>query len=328
MLAEMTGQDFKVRVLPPRQDHPRGAPFAQPAYGFGPAPVIEQRPPCFDSAPNQAPGGFTHNDVQSREAGTPGFQADDEDFGANLNGNATPELYVCRMHHTHDHWTWGARPLGQSLYRLRLGNPTSPSWIARQRFSRVRFLESHAIRVASLSKDTLKPMELKPKGNWIRAITLVRRTAISFSVSLSEAHSLLLYRSCQPEVDMGQSNQTRETLHQFRERLQRRLQILQLEESRLETELATEVADRTCWAETGDRAQMLAELENGFARRLLIEMSKNRTLRALDRAVTGSYGLCEDCGARIPKERLEVWPEATRCVRCQRSSETMHPLAS
>lgn len=126
---------------------------------------------------------------------------------------------------------------------------------------------------------------------------------------------------------MGQSNQAREPLQQFRERLRRRLQILQLDESRLETELATEVADRTCWVETGDQAQMLAELENGFARRLLIEMSKNRTLRALDRAVTGSYGLCEDCGARIPNERLEVWPEATRCVDCQRSSDLRRPLA-
>jgi len=126
---------------------------------------------------------------------------------------------------------------------------------------------------------------------------------------------------------MSQSRRSREHLQQFRERLRRRLEMLQLEESQLDTALANEVDDRTCWAETGDQAQMLAELEYGFARRLVIEMSKERTVQALTRVVSGSYGLCEDCGVRIPEERLEVWPEATRCVRCQRSSEMMHPLA-
>ncbi|MHB8587512.1 MAG: TraR/DksA family transcriptional regulator [Candidatus Dormibacteraceae bacterium] len=125
---------------------------------------------------------------------------------------------------------------------------------------------------------------------------------------------------------MNQPNQKREPLPQFRERLRRRLQILQLEENQVETELATEVDDHTCWTETGDQAQMLAEMENGFARRLVIEVSMNRTLRALERAVRGTYGLCEDCGVRIPEERLEVWPEATRCVRCQRLSDMRSPV--
>lgn len=33
------------------------------------------------------------------------------------------------------------------------------------------------------------------------------------------------------------------------------------------------------------------------------------------------FGICEDCGRRIPEERLLIVPEATRCVRCQSETE-------
>src|SRR5215217_6674442 len=37
---------------------------------------------------------------------------------------------------------------------------------------------------------------------------------------------------------------------------------------------------------------------------------------ALSRLETGSYGVCESCGAPIPGERLEAIPHARRCVSC------------
>ncbi|WP_253943888.1 TraR/DksA family transcriptional regulator [Nocardioides marmotae] len=37
---------------------------------------------------------------------------------------------------------------------------------------------------------------------------------------------------------------------------------------------------------------------------------------ALDRLAAGTYGVCERCGRPIPAERLEVRPEARRCVAC------------
>lgn len=43
--------------------------------------------------------------------------------------------------------------------------------------------------------------------------------------------------------------------------------------------------------------------------------------RALERLREGRYGLCEDCGAPIPARRLQLSPEATRCVICQRVAE-------
>ncbi len=42
--------------------------------------------------------------------------------------------------------------------------------------------------------------------------------------------------------------------------------------------------------------------------------------RALERLDRGEYGRCEGCGGPIPKERLEVRPAASRCVRCAAAS--------
>ncbi len=37
---------------------------------------------------------------------------------------------------------------------------------------------------------------------------------------------------------------------------------------------------------------------------------------ALERIEEASYGKCEECGARIPKTRLNAIPYATMCVKC------------
>jgi DnaK suppressor protein len=47
---------------------------------------------------------------------------------------------------------------------------------------------------------------------------------------------------------------------------------------------------------------------------LLVQLGE--TQRALAKLDEGSYGTCDDCGARIPEGRLEVHPWAVRCVAC------------
>jgi DnaK suppressor protein len=42
---------------------------------------------------------------------------------------------------------------------------------------------------------------------------------------------------------------------------------------------------------------------------------------SLERIEEGTYGLCEDCGAKIPKSRLNAIPYATLCVRCAEQQE-------
>jgi RNA polymerase-binding transcription factor DksA len=38
----------------------------------------------------------------------------------------------------------------------------------------------------------------------------------------------------------------------------------------------------------------------------------------------GTYGMCQECGRKIPAERLKARPEATLCIPCQRRVETGH----
>jgi DnaK suppressor protein len=42
---------------------------------------------------------------------------------------------------------------------------------------------------------------------------------------------------------------------------------------------------------------------------------------AIDRIEESTYGLCEECGIKIPKARLKVLPFATYCVECQEKNE-------
>lgn len=58
-----------------------------------------------------------------------------------------------------------------------------------------------------------------------------------------------------------------------------------------------------------------------YATRLSIEYSLESRLKdvsaALEKIAKGKYGLCEKCGKKIEKERLEVYPEARTCNKCK-----------
>ena len=38
--------------------------------------------------------------------------------------------------------------------------------------------------------------------------------------------------------------------------------------------------------------------------------------QALSRIEEGTYGRCTECGAEIPRDRLQVFPETATCVEC------------
>jgi len=42
---------------------------------------------------------------------------------------------------------------------------------------------------------------------------------------------------------------------------------------------------------------------------------------ALERLAEGTYGICEECGQRIPDARLRAVPSASLCVRCKETAE-------
>jgi len=51
------------------------------------------------------------------------------------------------------------------------------------------------------------------------------------------------------------------------------------------------------------------------------EVRAIEAIKALQRIQDGTYGICVDCGRNIPAARLQVKPEATRCVGCQSEHE-------
>jgi len=46
---------------------------------------------------------------------------------------------------------------------------------------------------------------------------------------------------------------------------------------------------------------------------------------ALSRIEQGTYGICEDCGKRIPVARLKAVPQATQCLACKMQHEREQP---
>jgi len=72
------------------------------------------------------------------------------------------------------------------------------------------------------------------------------------------------------------------------------------------------------------REEMLHELAADEAVYVMSGKGHSRAVEALDalrRIRDGTYGICADCGKRIPAARLQAKPEATRCVACQTEYE-------
>jgi DnaK suppressor protein len=73
------------------------------------------------------------------------------------------------------------------------------------------------------------------------------------------------------------------------------------------------------------RQEMLRELAADELSSLSIGNTYMRATEAIDalqRIQDGTYGICTDCGKRIPAARLQVKPEAKRCIVCQTEYET------
>ncbi|MBO9513612.1 MAG: TraR/DksA family transcriptional regulator [Variovorax sp.] len=72
----------------------------------------------------------------------------------------------------------------------------------------------------------------------------------------------------------------------------------------------------------------LADLGEAATRETVRQAEKDRDALELrqiaaakERMRQGRYGLCIDCGAPIPRARLEVQPASERCVPCQEAFE-------
>lgn len=68
-----------------------------------------------------------------------------------------------------------------------------------------------------------------------------------------------------------------------------------------------------------------AEEQFGHARVSAIKAELNakskQIKKALGRVKKGKYGICEDCNKLIDTDRLAIYPEATKCIRCEKKRE-------
>lgn len=71
-----------------------------------------------------------------------------------------------------------------------------------------------------------------------------------------------------------------------------------------------------------DSGSNLADADREEASLEVLRAQLERVREALGRLDEGAYGRCVDCGRELPDERLEVRPEAERCVDCQQRAES------
>jgi DnaK suppressor protein len=70
-----------------------------------------------------------------------------------------------------------------------------------------------------------------------------------------------------------------------------------------------------------DAPQRQPEREVDFALTDMETAELGQIGRALERLGTADFGLCDDCGAQIPLDRLKLEPHAMRCVPCESARE-------
>jgi len=90
-------------------------------------------------------------------------------------------------------------------------------------------------------------------------------------------------------------------------------------------------AEDKTYAELAGRVLDVAEesVADMFADDKILRIEKEVTEQAdvaaaLARITDGTYGTCSDCGEEIGVKRLDAWPTAKRCIRCQTHYEKQH----
>jgi RNA polymerase-binding transcription factor DksA len=115
-------------------------------------------------------------------------------------------------------------------------------------------------------------------------------------------------------------------LAEFKALLTRRRRVLSGDVETLEGEACKKGADAA-----GDLSTLpmhLADLgTDSFEQDISLGLMENESdeireiEEALERIKDGSFGLCETCKKRIPKERLKAIPYARLCVNCKKKEE-------
>jgi RNA polymerase-binding transcription factor len=115
-----------------------------------------------------------------------------------------------------------------------------------------------------------------------------------------------------------------------RQRLQQRLEEMEHTRSGMRREAEGmrdgELADFD--QHPGDAGSDTHDQEVDQTTEVFLDEERRRIGEALSALDDGTYGTCVVCGREIPEGRLEVMPEAIRCVEDQRRFEGEHRVAN
>lgn len=118
-------------------------------------------------------------------------------------------------------------------------------------------------------------------------------------------------------MDDKRGAEFRELLQEYRER------VLQAKR-RGDEDLTDLAAARSAATADDEHDPEGATLSEEWARIAGLDAEAEAELLAIDRALArlddGTYGVCADCGKRIPVARMRVRPTATKCVACASKS--------
>ena len=106
--------------------------------------------------------------------------------------------------------------------------------------------------------------------------------------------------------------------------LERRRNLLE----RLMSEVSS-TAEASSWgpADIGDMAAFNANQEMLYGIGSVESDAVDQIDHALQKLDDGTYGICEDCGKRIPATRLRALPSAYLCVLCKEKQERIRSIA-
>jgi DnaK suppressor protein len=81
----------------------------------------------------------------------------------------------------------------------------------------------------------------------------------------------------------------------------------------------------------GVAMDMADKAESSYTKEFLLSLSdtERKELQKIDKALKriqkDDYGLCQTCGAKIGKKRLDAVPWALNCIECQEKAEEESP---
>jgi DnaK suppressor protein len=95
-------------------------------------------------------------------------------------------------------------------------------------------------------------------------------------------------------------------------------------------EKAKSESDDLSKMDIGDIYDMASSERDRELNLLISDRDRDKLLEiddALERIEDNTYGICEECGGKIPKERLKIMPFALFCVQCKSVMEKEKNLA-